>query len=99
VIVGFGASGWCGMCPKQLGNTSFVQWFKQQVQYANARRVEVSAYTLMQHNGWGETVPEAEQCLSATGARGPTACFATRWHAAYAKAFLRLRMLFIPPSH
>ena len=52
--------------------------------YARARGVEVSAYTLMQHNGWGETIPLAEQTLGRDlTTRGPTACFATDWRAGH----------------
>eukprot|EP00039_Didymoeca_costata_P012855 m.187247 g.187247 ORF g.187247 m.187247 type:complete len:783 (+) comp15603_c1_seq4:121-2469(+) len=88
VIIGYGAAGWCGMCFKQLNDATFKAWFKQEVMYANSKGIEVSGYTLMQHNGWGEVVPEAEQTLSRTGSRGPTACFATDWHAGYREAVL-----------
>ena len=38
----------------------------------------------MQHNGWGESIPTAEQTLGRDlKTRGPTACFATDWHAGY----------------
>mmetsp|Transcript_45851 Transcript_45851/g.108169 ORF Transcript_45851/g.108169 Transcript_45851/m.108169 type:complete len:348 (-) Transcript_45851:42-1085(-) len=43
----------------------------------------MSAYTLMQHNGWGEVVPSDEQVLNPNGDRGGIACFATDWHASY----------------
>ena len=89
VIVGFGAAGWCGMCFSQLRNDTFRQWFKGEVQYAASKNVEVSAYTLMQHNGWGESIPLAEQTLGRDlKTRGPTACFATDWHAGYRAAVL-----------
>jgi hypothetical protein len=42
----------------------------------------------MQHNGWGESVPAAEQVLNADGSRGGVACFATAWHAAYRASVL-----------
>jgi len=42
----------------------------------------------MQHNGWGETVPEAEQVLNRDGSRGGIACFSTDWHAAYRQSVL-----------
>jgi hypothetical protein len=87
-IVGFGAKGWCGMCEAQLHNTSFRAWMKGEVAHAEAQGVALSAYTLMQHNGWGEVVPAAEQTLNRDGSRGPTACFATDWHAAYRRAVL-----------
>jgi hypothetical protein len=61
VIVGYGAQGYCGMCPGQLQNASWVAWFKSNVDFARSLGVGVSAYTLMQHNGWGESVPSAEQ--------------------------------------
>jgi len=89
VIIGYGARGWCGMCNSQLQNATFKAWFKGEVAYANSRGIEVSAYTLMQHNGWGEKVPEAEQTLSPFGQRGPTACFGTDWHAKYRQAVLQ----------
>lgn len=88
VIIGYGAAGWCGMCFAQLNNASFVSWIKSEVEYANAKGVGVSGYSLQQHNGWGEVVPTAEQTLSRAGARGPTACFSTDWHAAYREATL-----------
>ena len=83
VIVGYGAAGWCGMCDAQILDPAFTAWFAAWVAYAAARGVAVSAYTLMQHNGWGETVPAAEQVLGRDGGRGGIACFATDWHAAY----------------
>ena len=84
VIIGFGAAGWCGCCFAQLKNASFVSWFAGEVAYAQEKGVEVSVYTLMQHNGWGEITPKAEQCLHRDEiTRGPTACFATDWHEAY----------------
>lgn len=89
VIVGFGAAGWCGMCFEQLTNASFKAWFKNEVGYANSKGIQVSAYTLMQHNGWGESVPTEEQTLSQDGARGPTACFATDWHFNYRRSALK----------
>eukprot|EP01062_Namystynia_karyoxenos_P010762 TRINITY_DN13830_c0_g1_i2.p1 TRINITY_DN13830_c0_g1~~TRINITY_DN13830_c0_g1_i2.p1 ORF type:complete len:583 (+),score=65.77 TRINITY_DN13830_c0_g1_i2:85-1749(+) len=88
VIVGFGAAGWCGMCFAQLNDPNFRKWFRGEVQYANSKGIEVSAYTLMQHNGWGESVPVAEQTLGRDGRRGPTACFATDWHFGYRRAAL-----------
>jgi len=89
VIVGFGAAGWCGMCFAQLNNATFRSWFKEQVQYANAKGIEVSAYTLMQHNGWGEVTPKCEQTLAMDGVtRGPTACFATEWHRQYREGII-----------
>ena len=42
----------------------------------------------MQHNGWGESVPAAEQVLNRDGSRGGIACFATDWHAAYRQSVL-----------
>jgi len=89
LIVGFGAKGWCGLCFSQLRNQSFRGWFKAHVAYAAKRGVEVSGYTLMQHNGWGESIPLAEQTLGRDlSTRGPTACFATDWHAGYRAAVL-----------
>ena len=88
VIVGFGAAGYCGLCDGQLGNATWVAWFKEQVQYSKAKGITTSAYTLMQHNGWGENTPVAEQTLSRTGQRGPTACFATDYHAEYRRKVL-----------
>ena len=44
----------------------------------------------MQHNGWGETIPVAEQTLARDmKTRGPTACFATDWHKSYRAAVLQ----------
>ena len=90
VIIGYGAAGWCGMCPGQLTNASFVAWFKSQVQFGAALNppVRVSAYTLMQMNGWGESVPSEEQVLNRDGSRGGIACFATDFHAAYRQSIL-----------
>lgn len=51
-------------------------------------RARESRYTLMQHNGWGESVPPAEQVLLPGGGRGGIACFATDWHAAYRASVL-----------
>ena len=89
VIVGYGADGWCGMCFDQLKNNTFRFWFKKQVDYAKTKNIEISGYTLMQHNGWGESIPVAEQTLGRDlKTRGPTACFATDWHAGYRAAVL-----------
>ena len=89
VIIGFGASGWCGMCFEQLRNDTFRAWFKAEVEYAASKGIEISGYTLMQHNGWGESIPLAEQTLGRDlQTRGPTACFATDWHAGYRAAVL-----------
>ena len=62
-IIGFGAKGWCGMCKAQLTNNTFRQWMKAEVQYAKSKGITLSAYTLMQHNGWGEKTPLAEVIL------------------------------------
>jgi hypothetical protein len=67
---------------------SWVAWFKSNVDFARSLNVSVTAYTLMQHNGWGESVPEAEQVLQRDGTRGGIACFATDWHAAYRQSVL-----------
>ena len=83
VIIGYGAAGWCGMCDAQIKSPEFTAWLKEWVLYATTRGIAVSAYTLMQHNGWGESVPAAEQVLNRDGSRGGIACFATDWHAAY----------------
>ena len=89
VIIGYGASGWCGMCRSQLANATFRDWFRGEVQYAASKGIEVSAYTLQQHNGWGESVPPEETTLARDGVtRGPTACFATTWHAQYQQSVL-----------
>jgi sugar phosphate isomerase/epimerase len=63
LIVGFGAAGHCGLCNAQMLNASWVSWFKSEVDFAASKGVGMSAYTLMQHNGWGEVVPTAEQAL------------------------------------
>jgi hypothetical protein len=47
MIVGFGASGYCGLCTGQVSNATWVAWFKKQVSYAKSKGVETSAYTLM----------------------------------------------------
>ena len=44
---------------------------------------QVSGYTLMQHNGWGEVTPVPEQALFSDGRRGGVACMATDFHARY----------------
>jgi hypothetical protein len=51
VIVGYGAAGYCGMCPGQLTDAAWVAWFKSNVDYARSKGVAVSAYTLMQVSG------------------------------------------------
>ena len=81
VIIGYGAAGYCGMCPQQLQNATWVAWFKSNVDFAHSLGIDVSAYTLMQHNGWGETVPPSEQAMNRDGSRAGVACFATDWHA------------------
>lgn len=44
----------------------------------------------MQLNGWGESVPPADRVLQRDGVtRGPTACFATDFHAEYRKEVLQ----------
>jgi hypothetical protein len=88
VVVGYGAQGYCGMCPGQLTNATWVAWFKSNVDFARSLGVAVTAYTLMQHNGWGESVPDAEQVLQRDGSRGGIACFSTDWHAAYRQSVL-----------
>jgi hypothetical protein len=89
-IVGYGAAGYCGMCPGQVQNATWVAWFAEQVAFGAALTppVRVSAYTLMQMNGWGENVPESEQVLNRDGSRGPIACFATDYHATYRQSIL-----------
>jgi hypothetical protein len=42
VIVGYGAAGYCGMCPAQLNDAAWVAWFKSNVDFARARGVGVS---------------------------------------------------------
>lgn len=79
----YGAAGWCGMCDAQILSPTFTSWLADWVSYATSVSVAVSAYTLMQHNGWGESVPSAEQVLGRDGGRGAIACFATDWHAEY----------------
>jgi hypothetical protein len=44
VVVGYGANGYCGMCPEQLQNATWVQWFKSNVDYAKSLGVAVTAY-------------------------------------------------------
>lgn len=58
-------------------------WFKAEVAHAQTLGIGVSAYTLMQHNGWGEVTPAAEQALFKDGKRGGVACMATDFHARY----------------
>ena len=82
-IIGFGAKGWCGMCFAQMRNATFKAWLKGEVAYARARGVSLSAYTLMQLNGWGESVPPEKRVLLRDGTRGPTACFGTDYHEQY----------------
>jgi len=80
VIIGFGAAGWCGLCKSQRESAAFRRWFKSHVVYGRERNVSLSAYTLMQHNGWGmDPIPLDAQTLNRDGSRGPTACFATDW--------------------
>jgi hypothetical protein len=88
VVVGYGANGYCGMCPQQTQNATWVAWFKSNVDFARSLGISVTAYTLMQMNGWGEDVPAAEQVLQRDGTRGGIACFATDFHAAYRKSVL-----------
>ena len=57
VIVGYGAAGYCGMCPGQLNDPQWVAWFKSNVDYARAKGVAVSAYTLMQVRAGGAPAP------------------------------------------
>ena len=88
IVIGYGAQGYCGLCPEQIENATWVSWFSDRVAFATSVGVGVSAYTLMQHNGWGETVPNDEQVLNRDGTRGGIACFATDWHAAYRQSVL-----------
>ena len=74
-IIGFGAKGWCGMCLDQLRNATFRAWLRDEVAYATSRGVTLSAYTLMQLNGWGESGTDEARSLNRDGTRGPTACF------------------------
>ena len=76
------------MCPQQIENATWVAWFKSNVDFARGLGVGVSAYTLMQHNGWGESVPPEEQAMNRDGSRAGVACFGTDWHAAYRQSVL-----------
>lgn len=87
LIVGFGAAGHCGLCNAQMLNATWVAWFKGEVAFAASKGVGISAYTLMQHNGWGEMVPEPERALQ-KGKRAPVACMATTWFDVYKKNVL-----------
>ena len=71
LLAGFGAAGYCGLCDAQMLNATWVSWFKGHVDYGRSVGVELSAYTLMQHNGWGESVPAQWQTLNRDGGRGP----------------------------
>lgn len=53
-------------CPGQLQNASWVAWFKSNVQFGAALLppVKVSAYTLMQMNGWGEGGSRCQQLIA-----------------------------------
>ena len=42
VVIGYGAAGWCGMCPEQLTNATWVAWFKTQVDYGRGVGIGVS---------------------------------------------------------
>lgn len=83
LIVAFGADGYCGLCDGQMLNETWRTWFAEQVAFAKSMNVTMSAYTLMQHNGWGETVPEGEEAVNRDGTNASVACMATDWHAKY----------------
>lgn len=83
MIVGFGADGYCGLCDAQMLNETWRTWFAEQVHFAKTQNVTMSAYTLMQHNAWGEEVPVEEQALDREGNPLGVACMATDWHARY----------------
>ena len=83
-IIGFGAEGWCAFCSAQTEDSNFTEWLANEVRYALSKNIKLSAYTLMQGNGWGmDPIPEDAKILNRDGSRGPTACFATDWHASY----------------
>jgi hypothetical protein len=88
-IIGFGAEGWCAFCSQQTEDGNFTAWLANEVRYARSKNVKLSAYTLMQGNGWGmDPIPEEAKILNRDGSRGPTACFATDWHASYRQRVL-----------
>ena len=88
-IIGFGAEGWCAFCSQQTEDANFTDWLAGEVQYARQKDIRLSAYTLMQGNGWGmDAIPEEAKILNRDGSRGPTACFATDWHASYRQRVL-----------
>ena len=88
-IIGFGADGWCAFCSEQTEDANFTDWLAGEVQYARQKNIRLSAYTLMQGNGWGmDPIPEEAKILNRDGSRGPTACFATDWHASYRQRVL-----------
>ena len=88
-IIGFGAEGWCAFCSQQTEDANFTAWLTDEVRYARQKDIRLSAYTLMQGNVWGmDPIPEAAKTLNRDGTRGPTACFATDWHATYRQRVL-----------
>jgi hypothetical protein len=88
-IIGFGAEGWCAFCSQQTEDVNFTAWLSNEVRYARSKNIKLSAYTLMQGNGWGmDAIPEEAKILNRDGSRGPTACFATDWHASYRQRVL-----------
>jgi len=88
-IIGFGAEGWCAFCSAQTEDANFTDWLANEVRYARSKNIKLSAYTLMQGNGWGmDPIPEDAKILNRDGSRGPTACFATDWHASYRQRVL-----------
>jgi hypothetical protein len=88
-IIGFGAEGWCAFCSAQTEDANFTAWLANEVRYARSKNIKLSAYTLMQGNGWGmDPIPEEAKILNRDGSRGPTACFATDWHASYRQRVL-----------
>ena len=88
-IIGFGAEGWCAFCSEQTEDGNFTEWLAGEVRYAKQKNIRLSAYTLMQGNGWGmDPIPEDAKIMNRDGSRGPTACFATDWHASYRQRVL-----------
>eukprot|EP00294_Goniomonas_avonlea_P005130 CAMPEP_0114548274 /NCGR_PEP_ID=MMETSP0114-20121206/4894_1 /TAXON_ID=31324 /ORGANISM="Goniomonas sp, Strain m" /LENGTH=871 /DNA_ID=CAMNT_0001732853 /DNA_START=1 /DNA_END=2617 /DNA_ORIENTATION=+ len=83
IVISFGANGFCGLCSYELYNDTWKAWFREEISYAHEKNISVSAYTLMQHNSWGEETPPSEQVLGVDGQRHGVACFATDFHANY----------------
>ena len=91
-IIGFGAEGWCAFCSAQTEDANFTAWLANEVRYALQKNIKLSAYTLMQGNGWGmDPIPEEAKILNRDGCAARRRALRRTGTRRIASAFWRLR--------